>query len=263
MVVERRERVPLIELSQWRDRWTRLVSLSPDAFLEVDSSGAVAEWNPRAEELFGWGRDEVIGRPVTETLIPTGLGISPFSPAAVPEALAAVGPEPRGAGARRPIELVHREGHTVSAEALLFATGFGVSRCVGAFLSGRQGCHDGEEAVDRTDLHDPLTGLADRSQFARQLADALATAGGAPGSVAVVLLDLDRFKAINNTMGHDAGDLVLAAVAERLMLVAGTAVLIARFGGDEFLALFRGADGDAEVEASAFIERARASLAEP
>ncbi len=57
-----------------------------------------------------------------------------------------------------------------------------------------------------------------------------------------MLLDLDRFKAINNTMGHDAGDMVLAAVAERLD--AGrrrSAVVIARFGGDEFLALFRAA----------------------
>ncbi|HEY7916624.1 MAG TPA: EAL domain-containing protein [Acidimicrobiales bacterium] len=263
MVVERMARVPLIELSQWRDRWVRLVSLSPDAFLEVDSSGAIAEWNPRAEELFGWGRDEVIGRPVTETLMPPVLGISPFSPAAIPDALVAVGREPRGAGDRRPIELVHREGHTVSAQALLFATGFGAGRCIGGFIYDCEGGAGAEEALDRTDLFDPLTGLANRAQFSRQLADSLATTGGAPGSVAVVLLDLDRFKAINNTMGHEAGDLILAEVAERLVVVAGGAELIARFGGDEFLALFRGPDGDAEAEASAFIQRVRASLAEP
>ena len=262
MVVERMGRVPLIELSQWRDRWMRLVSLSPEAFLEVDSSGAIAEWNPRAEELFGWGRDELVGRPLTETLMPSGLGLSPFSPAPVPDALVPVGRESPGEGGRRPIELVHRQGHTISAEALLFATGFGAGRCIGGFIYDRN-AGDGTGGVpDRAD-HDPLTGLASRSQFGCQLADALSTTGGAPGSVAVVLLDLDRFKAINNTMGHDAGDMVLAAVAERLMLVAGSAVVIARFGGDEFLALFRGADGDAEAEASAFIERVRGSLAEP
>ncbi|HUY65808.1 MAG TPA: EAL domain-containing protein [Acidimicrobiales bacterium] len=262
MVVERMARVPLIELSQWRDRWMRLVSLSPDAFLEVDSSGAVAEWNPRAEELFGWGRDEVIGRPLTETLMPPGLGLSPFSPAPVPDELVAVGRESPEEGGRRPIELVHRRGHTVRAEAVLFATGFGASRCIGGFIYDCNGGDGTEEVPDRAD-HDPLTGLASRSRFGCQLEDALAATSGAPGSVAVVLLDLDRFKAINNTMGHDAGDLVLAAVAERLMLVAGSAVVIARFGGDEFLALFRGADGDAEAEASAFIERVRGSLTEP
>ena len=62
-----------------------------------------------------------------------------------------------------------------------------------------------------------------------------------PGSVAVALLDLDRFKAVNNAMGHDAGDLVLASVAARLVAGGRGRRLIARFGGDEFLALFVGA----------------------
>ena len=62
-------------------------------------------------------------------------------------------------------------------------------------------------------MEDLLTGLPNRVHFGERLAAALADARGMPGSVAVVLLDLDRFKAINNTMGHDTGDLVLAAVA--------------------------------------------------
>ncbi len=87
-------------------------------------------------------------------------------------------------------------------------------------------------------LHDALTGLPNRAHFSDLVARAIADARGAPGSVAVALLDLDRFKAVNNAMGHDAGDLVLASVAARLIRVAGEAAAIARFGGDEFLALF-------------------------
>jgi diguanylate cyclase (GGDEF)-like protein len=264
MVVERAEQVPAIEFSQWRDRWTQLVLRAPEAFLEVDSSGVVVEWNPRAEEMFGWGRDEVLGRPVTETLLPTGLGCSPFSSTSLAGKAQLPGAtSPTGGDEHRQLQLIHRSGHTVNAEALLFATGFGAGRCVGGFI------HDSGERVgveqepNSPDQHDALTGLADRALFVGQLAQILSTAGGAPGSVAIVLLDLDRFKAINNTMGHDAGDVVLLAVAERLRLVAGNAELIARFGGDEFLALFQNADGGAEAKAFAFIERVRSSLAQP
>jgi diguanylate cyclase (GGDEF)-like protein len=79
----------------------------------------------------------------------------------------------------------------------------------------------------------------------------------------VVLLDLDRFKAVNNSMGHDAGDTVLASVAQRLQRVAFAGELIARFGGDEFLALFQNPTGHAQTDALAFIERARRALSEP
>jgi diguanylate cyclase (GGDEF)-like protein len=263
MVVERAELAPALKLSHWRRRWIQLVSSSSDAFLEVDGSGTVIEWNPRAEELFGWGRDEVIGRPVSETLLPSGLSASPFSRATTAGGNGVARPAPRpGAGGRQRFELVDRAGHTLCAEGELFASGFGSDRRVGGFIRPpvEQGLVEARPA--RADLHDALTGLPNRALFSDHLARCVAT-GTAPGSVAVVLLDLDRFKAINNTMGHDAGDRLLVAVAERLRRVAGDAELIARFGGDEFLALFHRAGGDAEAMASAFVERARASLGEP
>src|ERR1700736_1740323 len=117
MVVERVEPVTAVQFSQWRDRWVQLVSRSPDAFLEVDGSGVVIEWNPRAEEMFGWGREEVVGRPVGETLMPKGLTPSPFLPSAVTGEDHRVRPEPGIAeGDRQRFELVNRAGHTVSAE---------------------------------------------------------------------------------------------------------------------------------------------------
>ncbi len=196
--------------------------------------------------------------------MPSGLGCSPSWLKPVSGEGAVLGPGPRGHEAdRRRFELVHRSGHTVSAEAVVFATGFGAGRCVGGFIHdpGEQGRSEAESA--RADVQDALTGLPNRARFAGQLARVLAAAGGVPGTVAVVILDLDRFRAINNTMGHDAGDLVLVAVAERLKLVAGDAELIARFGGDEFLALFQCADGGAASQASTFIEHVRGALAEP
>ena len=78
MVVEGVAQVPVSELSQWRHRWARLVSLCPDAFVEVDGGGMVTEWNPRAEEMFGWRRDEVVGRSIFDTLLPPDLDTSPL-----------------------------------------------------------------------------------------------------------------------------------------------------------------------------------------
>jgi diguanylate cyclase (GGDEF)-like protein/PAS domain S-box-containing protein len=260
MVVEGVTQVPISELSHWRHRWARLISLCPDAFVEVDGGGVVKEWNPRAEEVFGWRRDEVVGRSVFDTFLPPDMDASPFDRAAAGEVDRAGGGL-AVAGDRSQVELVHRAGHRVVAEGLLFDIGRGSQRSVGGFIQA-PGAPDTQTAAG-TDRSDTQTILPDRVQFDRWLAGAAARAAGVPGTIAVVLLDLDRFKAINNSMGHDAGDRVLASVAQRLKQAAGSGELVARFGGDEFLALFENRDGEAHTDASAFIERARAALIEP
>jgi diguanylate cyclase (GGDEF)-like protein len=85
---------------------------------------------------------------------------------------------------------------------------------------------------------DELTGLPNRRLYYTRLADAVATAE--PFAVAIV--DLDRFKELNDTLGHHAGDIVLSALGPRLTDAVGEAGLIARLGGDEFAVLLRGAD---------------------
>lgn len=82
--------------------------------------------------------------------------------------------------------------------------------------------------------HDTLTGLANRSLFNRRLEDAVADAAGGTAGYALMLLDLDRFKAVNDTYGHGAGDALLEEVARRLRKSVRETDLVARFGGDEF-----------------------------
>ncbi len=82
---------------------------------------------------------------------------------------------------------------------------------------------------------DPLTGLANRSRF--EEATAAALDGSGDGCVAVLMLDLDRFKAVNDTLGHGAGDALLRLVAERLQVAVRQADVVSRFGGDEFAVL--------------------------
>jgi len=83
--------------------------------------------------------------------------------------------------------------------------------------------------------HDALTGLANRTQLVEKLASAFAVLSTRDGSVAVHFLDLDRFKAVNDTLGHDGGDFLLKTVAERLRLLTRAGDLVARLGGDEFV----------------------------
>ena len=247
------------------ERLGRLIAFCPEAYVEVDAAGVVTEWNPEAERVLGWRRDEVVGRGVHETVLPAEVGVSPFADVGREGGIGV------GGGAPREFELVHKAGHRIVAEARLFATGSGPDWTVGGFIvdRGAAAAHGGAAAemraaqAARPDLHDPLTGLPNRARFGAQLAGAVTAARGTPGAVAVVLLDIDRFKAINDTMGHGTGDLLLALVAERLVRVAGDAELIARFGGDEFLALFVDRGGTAVMRASSFVDRARRSLAAP
>jgi diguanylate cyclase (GGDEF)-like protein/PAS domain S-box-containing protein len=110
-------------------------------------------------------------------------------------------------------------------------------------------------------LHDPLTGLANRALFLDRLSQAHARVARQGGMGAVLLLDLDDFKGVNDTHGHLIGDQLLVAIARRLEEVARTSDTLCRFGGDEFLYLADGLSSPEEAEQVAL--RLTEALAEP
>jgi PAS domain S-box-containing protein len=95
--------------------------------------------------------------------------------------------------------------------------------------------------------HDTLTGLPNRRRFLEELEASLPTPDRPATMFAVLLVDLDEFKRINDTLGHPAGDALLQAVADRLREVVGPAGIVARLGGDEFAVILRGVGNSAEV----------------
>jgi diguanylate cyclase (GGDEF)-like protein len=97
-----------------------------------------------------------------------------------------------------------------------------------------------EETIQQMAFHDSLTGLPNRKLFSDRLGIALAHARRSQKKVAVAMLDLDHFKVINDTLGHDVGDLLLKATAERLGIALRQGDTVARFGGDEFLVILPG-----------------------
>jgi diguanylate cyclase (GGDEF)-like protein len=114
---------------------------------------------------------------------------------------------------------------------------------------------DQAEERERQAMYDELTGLANRRLFGRRLGEELAE-----GRAAVLLLDLDRFQDVNDTLGHEIGDRLLVQVATRLREAVRDRQLVARFGGDEFAILLEGAD---QMQATDCATRVQEVLAQP
>ena len=247
-------------------RLDRLVAGWPDAFVEIDRGGLVLEWNAGAESAFGWRHDEVVGTFVTDTFLTGPFAKSPFGLLAADTTGSSSGPvtgSVTDGTLDLELELRHRDARRIRTQARLVVLGHGRNRTVAAFLRAPTVQTVPLPSFPGGTTRDGLTGLADRASFLVRLAGAASAHAGTPGSVAVVLLDLDRFKAINNSMGHALGDGVLVSVARRLEQVAGDVDLVARFGGDEFLALVTDPGGRAEEHAAAFVARLRDALALP
>jgi diguanylate cyclase (GGDEF)-like protein/PAS domain S-box-containing protein len=113
----------------------------------------------------------------------------------------------------------------------------------------------------RQALHDTLTGLPNKSLFEDRVGHALGRADRSNGEVAVLFLDLDNFKLVNDSLGHAAGDELLIAVSARLLSVLKSGDTVARFGGDEFVVLIE--DADAYAAAEAVGQRLQDALHEP
>jgi diguanylate cyclase (GGDEF)-like protein len=108
-----------------------------------------------------------------------------------------------------------------------------------------------EARAEHAGLHDPLTGLANRTLMHDRQAEALAGAKGPVSAAALLMVDLDDFNGVNDLHGHDCGDAVLREVGARLAALAGPDDTVARLGGDEFQLLLTGAQSPAEFAAMA------------
>jgi len=107
------------------------------------------------------------------------------------------------------------------------------------------------EQLEHQAFHDPLTGLPNRALFAERLEHAVLRTQRHDASVAILFLDLDNFKVVNDSLGHDAGDALLVAVAHRLRHLVRVGDTVARLGGDEFTVLMEDMESPAEAVAVA------------
>jgi diguanylate cyclase (GGDEF)-like protein/PAS domain S-box-containing protein len=236
-------------------RFRSLVQHSTDVIFVVGRDTRVRYVSPSVEREYGHAPEALVGRDSAHLVFPDDL---PAAAAAFHELLAA------GAGgvARVAYRLRHADGSLRSVEAV------GTNLLDDPAVEGI--VYNTRDVTERAALEaelahraftDGLTGLANRARFHDRAAHALARAGRDGGGVAVLLLDLDDFKTVNDSLGHPAGDALLRGVAERLLDATRGSDTVARLGGDEFAVLLEGVRADAEAEVVA--TRVIGSLGKP
>ncbi|WP_420476896.1 putative bifunctional diguanylate cyclase/phosphodiesterase [Noviherbaspirillum sp. ST9] len=225
-----------------------------DAVVVTDADGRVIYANPSLWTVFGYNPQHLVGSHVSR-LQPNGIGPD----ASLAHAMNALGPG--NDKVIREIEALHAGGAHFPVEITL-----GHARMNGrdirvAFLSDITERKAAENQIRHLAHHDPLTGLPNRMTLQERLEHAIAHARRKPQDLWVLFLDVDRFKLINDSLGHRCGDLVLTTIAARLMECCRDTDTVARLGGDEFVVLLEGTPS-AELSVVA-VERIMDALARP
>jgi diguanylate cyclase (GGDEF)-like protein/PAS domain S-box-containing protein len=240
-VVDRQDEPPII-LASARDVTDRkraheavlhlaaIVEPTDDAVYSKSLDGEILTWNPGAQLLYGYTAEEAIGRSVSI--------LSPADrPSEIPEILERI---------RRGERIEHYETERVRKDGSRVHISLSVSPIED--LSGRVIASSAiarditdrkraEEQIAFLAYHDKLTGLPNRARFDELITMGLARARRQGLGLAVLYLDLDDFKVVNDTLGHAAGDDLLRQVAQRLLAASRETDGVARLGGDEFMIL--------------------------
>jgi diguanylate cyclase (GGDEF)-like protein/PAS domain S-box-containing protein len=225
---------------------------SDDAIITRAVNGQVTTWNPGAERLYGYTSQEAVGRE-WGMLIPE-------------ELKAEEGDVMRRAVAGEHVEhyetrRVRKDGEQIDVSVTISPVRDGEDALIGISTIARDITQRKrfEAQLKHLANNDPLTGLYNRYRFEEELAEELAAGQRYDSPGAVMVLDLDNFKYVNDGFGHGAGDEVLRGVSERLRSRLRRSDVLARLGGDEFAILLRSAGEDhARSVAQDLLEQVRA-----
>jgi diguanylate cyclase (GGDEF)-like protein/PAS domain S-box-containing protein len=239
-------------LQESEERYRLLVERCPD-LIAVHQEGLVSYVNPAGARMLGaHSPEEMIGRRAHDLVHPDD---HPLLDARM--AVIRAGEE---AGLSE-IRMVRLDGGVVDVEAVTVPVTYRGGRASQVMARDITDRKRAERALAHQALHDHLTGLPNRVLLQDRLSLALARCVRTECHVAVVFLDLDRFKVVNDSLGHEAGDRVLRAVSARITNVLRPADTLARFGGDEFVVVCDDIAGPAE--ATRIARRILDALADP
>jgi diguanylate cyclase (GGDEF)-like protein/PAS domain S-box-containing protein len=223
------------------DRYASLIANASDVIMIVAGDGMVRFVSPACERTLGLKPEALVGRNLNDLW-------SGEDREKLRAFLAEVAAAPTGTVG--PVELRIERGnrrHVIESVGSNLSQDPAVQGLALNFrdISERKAL---EEQLRQLAFHDPLTLLANRNLFRDRVQHALTLAQRGQSSVAVMFLDLDNFKNINDSLGHDAGDRLLQAVAQRIVKTTRSSDTVARLGGDEFAVLVEGIATITEVQ---------------
>jgi len=217
---------------------TTTLNLIGEGILRTDADGNVTYLNRFAEKVTGWSRAEARGRPFADVL----RLIDNISGASLDDALAiALQADKTASGMTSSINctLVRRDGEEFGIESRVAIIHDPDGNAVGAVVAFRDvsAARVASLEMSRVAQHDVLTNLPNRALFNDRLSQAISLAERQSKQLAVLFVDLDQFKRINDSLGHSVGDRLLRSVARRLVACVRRTDTVSRLGGDEFLIL--------------------------
>ena len=209
-------------------------------------------WNDGAKSLYGWSEEEVLDRPISSLLYEDRAAFDAANECVIRQG------EWFGQLTQR-----CKDTRTIIVEArwTLVNGEHGNPDCVFCINSDITDRKAAERRVYQLAYHDPLTGLPNRSFMLDRLRHVLDTSARTHDMAAVMFIDLDNFKYINDAFGHDRGDMLLEQVAARLLQCVRVSDTVARFGGDEFVILLENLDHNAQRAAAQTLHVAEKILA--
>ncbi len=235
----------------------QILSLADMAILATDAAGVIVESNPSACLLFGYTEKELTGMSVNLLLPPHFRQrhaelLRSFVEGEVTE---------RRMGSRGEVTGYRKDGSFFPLEASIAKVRTGGAWMLVATMRDISERKKAEEELVRQATHDTLTGLPNRALIRERLSNALDRSLRSGLSIALLFVDLDGFKLVNDTYGHEAGDALLKSVAARLMEQVRPGDTVARLSGDEFVVLCEQLEQPATI--SVIAERINAALRQP
>ncbi|ANF24043.1 PAS domain S-box protein [Stutzerimonas stutzeri] len=244
-----------------RDREAELAAViehATDAYISLDQNGVVRAWNRVAEETFGWSISEAIGHTLDQLIVPSEMRAAHHAGIA---RYLAIG-ESTLLGRRLELPALRKDGSHLTVEMCVRALHLGGKTLFSAFLHdiSERKLHEAQRESEAR--HDALTGLLNRRGLTELLPIALSRADRSVSDLGLLFIDLDGFKAVNDTFGHEAGDELLRAVAVLLQQCVRETDSVVRLAGDEFTVLLEGL-ASCESDARLVAEKVLAAIAQP
>ena len=209
-------------------RQASLLDKAQDAIIVRDLNHHILFWNRSAERMYGWSSSEAIGQSIADLLY-TDTAVFLQATAAVLEHGEWVG------------EIVQRhcDGHAIDMEGrwTLVRDDNGQPESILAINTDISARKATEREIQRLAFYDALTGLPNRLLLMERMRQALATSQRTHNGGALLFIDMDNFKMLNDTLGHDKGDMMLQQVGQRLKACVRNIDTVARLGGDEFVVM--------------------------